>query len=147
MPDKTKAVLKEEAKAAKAKMKEAEEIAKEAEKKAKEESDAKAIAEARAKAKEEELDKLKVLSNKDLAARAIEADTSEVLDVKKVELNKRMKARKALLEARVNSSHTLDAPPETMRAWRRELQIIAMGLWKGPIKIKSKSKLAAEIIG
>jgi len=60
-----------------------------------------------------------------------------------------MEVRRSLLEARLQciARGRTDYPPETIRAWKRELVLMDRGLWRGPVKIKSRNKLVEEIIG
>lgn len=51
------------------------------------------------------------------------------------------------LKARLTGSNAHNYPAEMMRTWRRELVLIGAGLWKRPLKTKTKTKLAEEIMG
>ena len=55
--------------------------------------------------------------------------------------------RRLYLTARIYGSNAHNYPREMMRTWKRELVLIGAGLWKRPLKTKTKTKLAEEIMG
>ena len=59
----------------------------------------------------------------------------------------KMEKRKLYLTARLHGSNTHNYPNVMLKTWRRELVLIGAGLWKKPIKAKSKTMLAEEIMG
>jgi len=57
------------------------------------------------------------------------------------------KKRKLYLSARLHGSNAHNYPIELRRVWRREVALIDAGLWKKPLKIKAKTKLAEALMG
>lgn len=55
--------------------------------------------------------------------------------------------RRLYLEARINGANAHNYPGPALKAWREELVLIQAGLWKAPMKMRTKNKLAGEILG
>lgn len=58
-----------------------------------------------------------------------------------------VKKRELYLKARLSGVNTHNYPATMIKAWKQELVFIASGIWKGPMKVNSKSKLVGEIVG
>ncbi|GAF77930.1 unnamed protein product [marine sediment metagenome] len=57
------------------------------------------------------------------------------------------KKRGLYLKARLSGSNTHNYPLELRRVWRREVALIEAGLWKRPLKTKTKTRLDEALLG
>lgn len=57
----------------------------------------------------------------------------------------KVEKRKLYLLAKVSGVNAHEYPPEHMKTWKTELQLIAAGLWKGPLKVKAIKKSLGDL--
>lgn len=57
----------------------------------------------------------------------------------------KVEKKKLYLLAKTTGVNTHEYPPEHLKAWRTELQLIAAGVWKGPLKIKAVKKSLGDL--